>query len=62
MPQLRVILVCHRCARLELRYVRLSAPADPRTVSFPLPEGWHQRWDDDGQAIVVECDRCASAS
>ena len=60
MRELRVILVCHRCERLALRYVRSLPPQDPDVLSFPVPAGWHQRWDDEAQAFVILCEACAT--
>jgi hypothetical protein len=62
MQRLRVILVCHRCGFLELRYVVPSAPEHLEVLSFQLPAGWQQRWDDESGGIVVLCERCAGQS
>jgi hypothetical protein len=62
MRELRVIVICHRCARLALRYVTALPPGDPDVISFAMPAGWRQRWDDDAQAFVFVCDPCASSN
>jgi hypothetical protein len=59
MQRLRVILVCHRCGLLELRYVVPTAPAHPEVLSFRLPLGWCQRWDEETGGEVVLCGRCS---
>ncbi|HEY4012272.1 MAG TPA: hypothetical protein VGM06_02955 [Polyangiaceae bacterium] len=59
MQRLRVILVCNSCGFLELRYVVPAAPRELNLVSFPLPIGWFQRWDDRTGGSVLLCERCA---
>jgi len=59
MQRIRVILVCHRCGALELRYVVPAAPTHPEVLALPIPAGWHQEWDDGSGGIVLICERCA---
>jgi hypothetical protein len=61
MQRLRLILVCHRCGFLELRYAVPSAPPHPEVLSLPIPSGWRQRWDDESGGFVLLCERCAEA-
>jgi hypothetical protein len=62
MQRLRVILVCNGCGLLELRYVVPVAPSQTDVVSFPLPAGWVQRWDDAMGGVALLCERCARAT
>jgi hypothetical protein len=59
MQKLRLILVCHKCSALELRYVVPSAPPHPEVLSLPIPRGWKQRWDEESGGFVLICEVCA---
>jgi hypothetical protein len=58
MAQFRVLLVCDRCAHLELRYVSLVASGSPDVASFAIPRGWFQRRDDVRRELILICERC----
>jgi hypothetical protein len=62
MQRIRLILVCHRCGALELRYVVPAAPSHPEVLALPMPAGWHQEWDDESAGIVLICERCVKTT
>jgi hypothetical protein len=62
MQRLRVILVCHTCGFLELRYVVPLPPLAFNVLSFQLPVGWHQQWHAATAGFVLVCDRCVGGN